>query len=150
MNEIASDLLIMDLEGTDALERKANRGNFERQTSLMALTLSEVLIINMWAQDIGRAAGMNVDTLKSIIQANLRLFAPNSKTRLLFLIREQNPDDTAMGTTPAAVLFSFHFILFHFICILFLILFFNSQQLVCKDNCIAQTTFCVRPVITLW
>jgi len=100
----ARDLMVLDLEGTDSAERKQNRSNFERQTSLMALTLSEVLIINMWASDIGRSTGMNVDTLRAILEANLRLFAPNSKTLLLFLIREQCPDETQFGVTPAAEL----------------------------------------------
>ncbi|MCP4465987.1 MAG: hypothetical protein GY813_04445, partial [Halieaceae bacterium] len=59
------DILVLDLEGTDSAERDVNRGNFERQTALMALTLSEVLIINLWSSDIGKAAGMNVDTLRS-------------------------------------------------------------------------------------
>eukprot|EP00484_Ammonia_sp_Unknown_P018069 CAMPEP_0197027940 /NCGR_PEP_ID=MMETSP1384-20130603/7789_1 /TAXON_ID=29189 /ORGANISM="Ammonia sp." /LENGTH=822 /DNA_ID=CAMNT_0042456869 /DNA_START=23 /DNA_END=2491 /DNA_ORIENTATION=+ len=100
----ARDLMILDLEGTDSAERKQNRSNFERQTSLMALTLSEILIINMWAADIGRATGMNVDTLRAILEANMRLFAPKSKTLLLFLIREQSPDETVFGVTPAAQL----------------------------------------------
>jgi len=43
------NVLVMDLEGTDSVERKQNRGNFERQTSLMALALSEILIVNVWA-----------------------------------------------------------------------------------------------------
>lgn len=96
--------MVLDLEGTDSAERKQNRSNFERQTSLMALTLSEVLIINMWAQDIGRATGMNVDTLRAILEANLRLFNPNSKTLLLFLIREQSPDESQFGVTPSSQL----------------------------------------------
>eukprot|EP01084_Bolivina_argentea_P146674 256752_1 len=97
----AKDLMVLDLEGTDSAERKQNRSNFERQTSLMALTLSEVLIINMWASDIGRSTGMNVDTLRAILEANLRLFAPNSKTLLLFIIREQSPNENEIGVTPA-------------------------------------------------
>lgn len=96
--------MVLDVEGTDSAERKQNRSNFERQTSLMALTLSEVLIINIWASDIGRSTGMNVDTLRGILRANLRLFAPNSKTLLLFLIREQYPDESQFGVTPAAEL----------------------------------------------
>eukprot|EP01084_Bolivina_argentea_P058433 106716_1 len=100
----ARDLMVLDLEGTDSAERKQNRSNFERQTSLMALTLSEVLIINMWACDIGRSTGMNVDTLRAILEANLRLFAPNTKTLLLFIIREQSPDETQFGVTPATEL----------------------------------------------
>lgn len=99
----AGEILVLDLEGTDALERGKNRGNFERQTSLFALTLSEVLIVNMWANDIGRSSGMNVDTLKAILEANLRLFSQKSKTLLLFLIREQNPDETQFGNSHCFV-----------------------------------------------
>ena len=37
---------------------------------------------------------MNVDTLRTILEANLRFFNPDSKIRLLFLIRQQSPDET--------------------------------------------------------
>lgn len=42
------DLVIMDLEGTDSGERGEDRTTFERQTSLYALAVAEVLLINMW------------------------------------------------------------------------------------------------------
>ncbi|ETO26930.1 hypothetical protein RFI_10202 [Reticulomyxa filosa] len=94
----------MDLEGTDSIQRTKNRGNFERQTSLMALTLSEVLMVNMNTNDVGRAAGMNVETLRSVLEANLRLFSPNTKTLLLFVIRDQSSNESVPGVTPAKVL----------------------------------------------
>jgi len=97
----AKHLMIMDLEGTDSIQRTKNRGNFERQTSLMALTLSEVLMVNMNTNDIGRAAGMNVETLRSVLEANLRLFSPNTKTLLLFVIRDQSTNESLPGVTPA-------------------------------------------------
>merc|ERR1719334_1416609 len=42
---------------------------------------------------------MNIDTLRSIVQANIRLFDPQSKTVLLFLIRDQPSNDNQPGTT---------------------------------------------------
>ena len=54
-----TDILLMDLEGTDSKERGSGDDNmaFERKISLFALAISEVLLVNMWMQDkIGRAS----------------------------------------------------------------------------------------------
>lgn len=98
----ARDIVCLDLEGTDSAQRTENRHNLERQTALFALTITELLIVNMWSNQIGLASGMNIDTLKAIVQANLRLFTPDSKTILLFLIREQ-PTRNNPGATPKEI-----------------------------------------------
>jgi len=98
----AREIVCLDLEGTDSAQRKENRHNLERQTALFALTITELLIVNMWSNQIGLASGMNIDTLRAIVQANLRLFSPESKTILLFLIREQ-PSKDFPGSTPKAI-----------------------------------------------
>lgn len=42
-------VMIIDCEGTDSKNRKEDeRGKFEHSSSLFALSLSDVLIINMW------------------------------------------------------------------------------------------------------
>lgn len=42
-------VLIIDCEGTDSKNRKEDeRGKFEHSSSLFSLSLSDVLIINMW------------------------------------------------------------------------------------------------------
>ena len=43
-----SKLLVIDLEGTDSKERGDIGKTFEQSTALFALTLADVLIVNMW------------------------------------------------------------------------------------------------------
>ena len=47
-------VLVFDIEGTDSKERGDQRMTFEQTTSLLALAISDVVLINMWATDIGR------------------------------------------------------------------------------------------------
>jgi protein SEY1 len=42
-------ICILDCEGTDSKERGEERGKFEHCSSLFALSLSDVLVINMWS-----------------------------------------------------------------------------------------------------
>jgi len=88
----APEIVCMDLEGTDSVQRTENRHKLERQTALFALTLTELLIINIWSNQIGLATGMSIDALRAIIMANIRLFTHDSKKVLLFLIRDQPSD----------------------------------------------------------
>lgn len=84
--------LVMDLEGNDGRERGEDDTSFERQTALFALAVADVVLINMWAKDIGRETGAGKPLLKTIFQVNLRLFtpAPNKrKTVLLFVFRDR-------------------------------------------------------------
>lgn len=48
------NILVFDIEGTDSKERGEQRMTFEQTTSLLALAISDVVMINMWAADIGR------------------------------------------------------------------------------------------------
>lgn len=85
-------ILVMDVEGTDGRER-GEADVFERRTSLFSLTVTSVLIINMWMNDIGRFHAANMGLLKTIFEMNLQLFKENqelsqSKTLLLFMIRD--------------------------------------------------------------
>jgi hypothetical protein len=43
-------VLILDCEGTDSKERGEDRFKFEHCSSLFALAMSDVLMINMWTQ----------------------------------------------------------------------------------------------------
>ena len=88
----------MDLEGTDSGERGEDRTTFERQTSLFALALSNLLILNMWEHDIGRYTASNYGILKTIFEVNLTLFSPSTHTHLLFLIRDHIEDETPLDS----------------------------------------------------
>ncbi|KAM9983142.1 hypothetical protein ACTFIZ_005752 [Dictyostelium cf. discoideum] len=88
--------LILDVEGTDGRERGEDEKAFERKTSLFSLALSSVLIINMWAHDIGRYNAANISLLKTVFELNLQLFQKkrNHKILIFFLIRDHD------GVTP--------------------------------------------------
>lgn len=60
--------LVLDLEGSDGRERGEDDNSFERQSSLFALATADVLIVNMWAKDVGREAGAGKPLLKTIFQ----------------------------------------------------------------------------------
>jgi predicted GTPase len=66
--------LVFDIEGTDSKERGDQRTTFEQTTSMLALAIADVLIINMWTQDIGRYGASNYGLLEVIFECNLKLF----------------------------------------------------------------------------
>ncbi len=68
----------MDLEGSDGRERGEDDTSFERQSALFALAASDVMLINMWAKDIGRESGSGKPLLKTIFQARLFLHPRNT------------------------------------------------------------------------
>ncbi|XP_057771722.1 protein ROOT HAIR DEFECTIVE 3-like [Salvia miltiorrhiza] len=80
--------IVMDLEGTDGRERGEDDTAFEKQSSLFALAVSDIVLINMWCHDIGREQAANKPLLKTVFQVMMRLFSPR-KTTLLFVIRDK-------------------------------------------------------------
>jgi protein SEY1 len=60
--------LVMDLEGSDGRERGEDDTTFERQSALFALATSDVLMINMFAVNIGRVQGSGSPLLKTVFQ----------------------------------------------------------------------------------
>ena len=76
--EMAENILVMDVEGTDGRERGEDQ-DFERKAALFALATSEVLIVNMWEHQVGLYQGANMGLLKTVFEVNLQLFLKNSK-----------------------------------------------------------------------
>jgi hypothetical protein len=97
--KMAENILVMDVEGTDGRERGEDQ-DFERKSALFALATSEVLIVNMWENQVGLYQGANMGLLKTVFEVNLQLFLKdkNSTPRslLLFVIRDH------LGHTPLA------------------------------------------------
>ena len=60
----------------------------ERTTSLFALVIADVLIINMWEKDVGRSDASNYEILRDIFQVNMRLFDQKTAKKFLFIIRD--------------------------------------------------------------
>jgi hypothetical protein len=69
------NIIVFDIEGTDSSERGDQRTSFEQTTSLFALAMANVLLINMWSKDIGRHHASNYGLLRIIFEVNLRLFS---------------------------------------------------------------------------
>ena len=81
-------ILVFDIEGTDSKERGEQRMTFEQTTSLFALAIADVLLINMWTTDIGRHGASNYGLLQVIFEVNLKLFEQQSSKKLLFVLRD--------------------------------------------------------------
>jgi hypothetical protein len=85
-----SNLLILDVEGTDGRERGEEQ-DFERKSALFTLAISEVLVINIWENMVGLYQGANMGLLKTVFDVNMQLFLQQQgkiKTLLLFVIRD--------------------------------------------------------------
>ncbi|KAL8689189.1 MAG: hypothetical protein Q9218_005083 [Villophora microphyllina] len=97
---MADNILVMDVEGTDGRERGEDQ-DFERKSALFALATSEVLIVNIWEHQVGLYQGANMGLLKVVFEVNLELFLKDKKSNnprslLFFIIRDH------LGTTPLA------------------------------------------------
>ncbi|KAI9137279.1 RHD3/Sey1 [Paraphysoderma sedebokerense] len=86
--------LVMDVEGTDGRERGEDQ-DFERKSSLFAISIAEVIIVNLWESMVGLYHGANMGLLKTVLEVNLQLFQRQGspKTLLFFVIRDH------IGTT---------------------------------------------------
>ena len=97
-SESSSNTVVLDLEGSDGRERGEDDQTFEKQTALFALASSDVLLVNVWCNDIGREHASGKPLLKTILQVNLKLFCTgsstnnnnNKKTKLIFVIRDRS------------------------------------------------------------
>ena len=87
---VSKDLhtIVIDCEGTDSKERGENRHHFEHCSSLFALALADVLIMNMWTQDVGRYTASNYGVLKMVFQMNLKLFQQECAKKILIVLRD--------------------------------------------------------------
>ncbi|EEP78533.1 protein sey1 [Uncinocarpus reesii 1704] len=94
---MADNILVMDVEGTDGRERGEDQ-DFERKSALFALATSEVLIVNIWEHQVGLYQGANMGLLKTVFEVNLQLFLKDKRSSprslLFFVIRD------FLGTTP--------------------------------------------------
>eukprot|EP00258_Populus_trichocarpa_P022149 XP_024438168.1 protein ROOT HAIR DEFECTIVE 3 homolog 2 isoform X2 [Populus trichocarpa] len=81
--------IAMDFEGTDSNQRGEDDTAFEKQSTLFALAIADVVLINMWYKDIGLENAASRPLLKTVFQVMKRLFKPRKKT-LLFVLRDHS------------------------------------------------------------
>ena len=87
-----SKVLIIDCEGTDSKSRNEHdRGKFEHSSSLFALAMSDILIINMWTSDVGRYTASNYGVLKIVFEMNLKLFEQKTAKKIIIFLRDFDP-----------------------------------------------------------
>ena len=80
--------IIFDVEGTDSKERGDDRLKFEQCSSLFTLAMTDVLMINMWTNDIGRYTASNYGILKVVFEQNLKLFQQESEKKIIIVLRD--------------------------------------------------------------
>ena len=83
--------ILFDVEGTDSKERGDDRFKFEQCSSLFTLAMSDVLMINMWTNDIGRYTASNYGILKVVFEQNLKLKQQESEKKIIIVLRDFDP-----------------------------------------------------------
>ncbi|KAI4354115.1 hypothetical protein L6164_003014 [Bauhinia variegata] len=89
--------LVMDMEGSDGSERGEDDTSFEKQSALFALAVADVVLINMWCQDIGREHAANKPLLRTVFQQVMIQFGNKPrKITLMFVVRDKtkSPENT--------------------------------------------------------
>lgn len=80
--------MILDIEGTDSRERWEEKQAYERRTALFGLAISNILLVNLWLNDIGRFGASNYDIIRTIFELNMQLFDHESPKKLIFVVRD--------------------------------------------------------------
>jgi len=105
-----SATLIFDVEGTDGRERGEDK-NFERKSSLFSLAMSQVLMINMLENDVGRYNAANYSIIKTILEMNLRLFVSAGKDparKLLMFVLRDRASNTPLDSLSRIIVEDLH------------------------------------------
>lgn len=85
-------LVVLDVEGTDSRERGEGAVAFQARTALLALALSDVVLVNMWAHDVGRHSAANYDLFETVFAHAPRLRKGDAPVRLVVVVRDCEPD----------------------------------------------------------
>ena len=104
-----SKVLIIDCEGTDSKSRSdEDRGKFEHSSSLFALAMSDILIINMWTSDVGRYTASNYGVLKIVFEMNLKLFEQKTAKKIIIFLRDFDPTRNRKDKIESLILEDIH------------------------------------------
>ena len=82
---------ILDTEGFDSVERSSEMRIYERQVALLCLAIADVIIVNVWMNEIGRYEGGQLHILSSIIKASNSILKSETKT-ILFVVKDCTRD----------------------------------------------------------
>lgn len=97
-----TNVMVMDVEGTDGRERGEDQvraliamvpsyisftlsrypyQEFERKSTMFSLAVSEVLIVNLWENQVGLYQAANMALLKTVFEVSLSLFGNRAADR---------------------------------------------------------------------
>ncbi|CAN0324716.1 unnamed protein product, partial [Ectocarpus sp. 4 AP-2014] len=67
--------VLVDVEGTQSRDRGGTDGmEFDSRTTLFAVMAADVIMLNLWAHDVGRADGQAYSVLRSVFEEAVRLY----------------------------------------------------------------------------
>ncbi|CAN0292538.1 unnamed protein product [Ectocarpus sp. 6 AP-2014] len=67
--------VLVDVEGTQSRDRGGTDGmEFDSRTTLFAVMAADVIMLNLWAHDVGRADGQTYSVLRSVFEEAVRLY----------------------------------------------------------------------------
>ena len=81
-------IILLDIEGSDSRERWDEKDSFEKKTALFGLALSNVLIVNLWANDLGRMSASNYQILETLFEFNIQLALKQTVKKMIFVVRD--------------------------------------------------------------
>lgn len=84
--------VILDVEGTDSRERGDGARQFESATTLFALALADIVVVNMWAHDVGRHSAANYDLFETVFAHSIRLHSSGvfKRVRVVIVVRDHD------------------------------------------------------------
>lgn len=89
-------VVVLDVEGADSRERGDGAKAFESRTALFALALSDVVVVNMWAHDIGRYSAANYELFETVfahaaeLRKQGRVFTDARPVHILMVVRDHD------------------------------------------------------------
>ncbi|CAD8066532.1 unnamed protein product [Paramecium primaurelia] len=90
--DVQNNVVVLDVEGSDSVERKSGENMVENQTALMALAMSHCFIINVFLNALGQHTSCQLSIIKIIMQQNLKLFQQDSVKHIIFVVRDWDED----------------------------------------------------------
>jgi Root hair defective 3 GTP-binding protein (RHD3) len=92
----AVPLLVLDVEGSDSRERGDGAKSFESRTALFSLALADVVVVNMWAHDIGRYSAANYELFETVfahagaLRRQALVFTDSRPVHILMAVRDHD------------------------------------------------------------
>lgn len=93
-------VVLLDVEGSDSRERGDGAKAFESRTTLLSLALADIVVVNMWAHDIGRYSAANYELFETVFAhaghlcRRARLFTEARPVQILLVVRDHDGESS--------------------------------------------------------